>query len=116
MSQEHLLIVPTSLKPLYLLHLLYGTSTTPETASQSGSEGVPIPLRGGVLIFTKSVESSARLVKLVHLFAQEFESREGRAASVGERKGVKVAECSSEISSGERQRILASFKRGQLDV
>ncbi|PWN38876.1 DEAD-domain-containing protein [Ceraceosorus guamensis] len=110
--KEHLLVVPTSLKPLYLLHLLY--SPAPATASSNLESALPLPLGGGILIFTKSVESSTRLVKLMQLFVQEHAGR--NAQRTPHARHITVAECSSELSSGERRRILSLFKKGHIDV
>lgn len=83
---------PSTHKPLYLFHLLHTLSLS------------------SALCFTKSVEASTRLAKLVEFFEQ------ARADADPEATKVVVKAYSSELPPGERTRILASFKKGEIQM
>lgn len=87
-----MIISPSTHKPLYLLHLLHTLSVD------------------SALCFTKSVEAATRLAKLVEFFEQ------ARSAAEPETKVVVVKSYSSELTPGERSRILASFKKGEIQM
>ncbi|KZP00427.1 DEAD-domain-containing protein [Calocera viscosa TUFC12733] len=89
---EHLLVVPTDLKPLYLFHLLH---THPIT---------------NALIFTKSAESTTRLLRLLEFFESSW------AAEEAGREAVIARAYSSELPKGERRAILDQFKNGHIGI
>ncbi|BGP27551.1 ATP-dependent DNA helicase [Rhodotorula toruloides] len=91
---EHMIISPASYKPLYLFHLLHTLSIS------------------SALCFTKSVESTTRLAKLVEFF------EEARAVNGDgpEAKKVVVKAYSSELATSERNKVLREFKRGEVQM
>ena len=84
-----MLILPPALKPLNLIHLIHH--------SEYG-------VRGG-LIFTKSVESASRLVRLLEYFEEAW---------LEER--VVVRGYTSEMKPAERKRLLAEFAEGKVTL
>lgn len=92
---EHMLVVPTSLKPLHLLHLLANPPT-----------GAPLTRS---LIFTKSVDSANRLMKLLELFFSASSNSSSTPV-------LRCANYSSDLSPSARRSILTHFKADQLDV
>ncbi|OCF56210.1 ATP-dependent RNA helicase DDX51/DBP6 [Kwoniella mangroviensis CBS 10435] len=88
---EKMLILPSALKPLNLIHLIYST----EFGISNG------------LIFTKSVESSQRLLNLLQFFNDAFIS--------GGKKLV-VKGYTGELKSSERKRILSDFSEGKINL
>lgn len=89
--KEHMFVVPSTEKPLQLLQLLF--------------EREERPLHQ-VLCFTKSLESSSRLCKLIDFF-QEAQNLSQRLV---------VRQYSSELPAGERIALLDQFSSGQVDV
>ncbi|GAA6062809.1 hypothetical protein JCM10212_006170 [Sporobolomyces blumeae] len=89
---EHMIISPSTHKPLYLFHLLHTLSIT------------------SALCFTKSVEAATRLAKLVEFF-EAARSPEG-----GEQKKVVVKAYSSDLAPGERKKVLKEFKAGEIQM
>ena len=87
--REHMLVTSSQDKPLRLLELVHRAQE---------------PVRKA-LVFTKSVESAARLVKLIEFYE---EVRPGPRIS--------VRNYSSELRAVDRQRILAQFGRGEIDL
>ena len=83
---------PSSHKPLYLFHLLHTLSVA------------------SALCFTKSVEAAVRLAKLVDLFEEE------RVAADSKAKKAVVHTYSSDLSPSERSRVMASFKKGEIQM
>jgi ATP-dependent RNA helicase DDX51/DBP6 len=99
--KESFLVSPTLLKPLALLHLLHSPT---------------FALRN-VLCFTKSVESAARLAKLLQFYELE-RIRNGGSTRPGEGRCV-AKSYSSELGAGkggERAKVLREFKEGAIDV
>jgi ATP-dependent RNA helicase DDX51/DBP6 len=92
---EHLLVTSTADKPLDLLYLLYLRE--------------PEPLRQ-VLCFTKSVESAARLVKLLEFFDNAWR------LTHADHKALAVREHSSELRGSQRSALLNDIKSGSVDV
>ncbi|GAA6011572.1 hypothetical protein JCM10207_002663 [Rhodosporidiobolus poonsookiae] len=92
--KEHMIVSPSSHKPLYLFHLLLTSGLT------------------SALCFTKSVEAATRLAKLVEFFF------DARRALGGEQDGEKVVvrAFSSELAPGERKRVLKDFKDGRITM
>lgn len=102
--QEHMLVVPTASKPLQLIHLLLSppsTTSEPNTAPMERT-----------LVFTKSVDSALRLVRLLDLFFKEAPA--SILGSHGRR--LTVADYSSDLSPGQRRETLKAFKDGKVDV
>lgn len=99
--QEYMLVVPTSLKPLYLIHLLLNPPK-----SDNAGQGMR-----RTLIFTKSVDSSLRLVRLLNLFLEVQQHGKNQ----GEHK-LRVADYSSDLTPARRRELLASFRSDQLDI
>ncbi|GAA5902975.1 uncharacterized protein JCM6883_002652 [Sporobolomyces salmoneus] len=89
---EHMIISPSTHKPLYLFHLLHSLSIT------------------SALCFTKSVESATRLAKLVEFFEDAHASSDSAA------KRVVVKAYSSELAPGERKKVLKDFKAGEIQM
>lgn len=99
-SQESFVVLPTSSKPLYLLALLHAAAA-------------PI---ANALVFTKSVESANRLVKLL----QFVEDARAREAGPDGAKALVVRAYSSDLGgggkAGERGRVLGAFAKGEIDM
>lgn len=89
-----MIVCDASRKPLMLLHLVH-------------SRGVK-----NALVFTKSADSTVRLVKLV----QFFEDARTKAASLVDQKPVVIKAYSSDLTAGERKTILESFKAQEIDM
>ncbi|RXK41055.1 hypothetical protein M231_01686 [Tremella mesenterica] len=85
---EFMLILPPQLKPLNLIHLIH----SPEYAVSSA------------LIFTKSVESCVRLVKLLEYFEVAFGG------------GKVVQGYTSDMRPAERKKVLAAFGQGDVQL
>lgn len=102
--QEHYLTTSSALKPLALFHLVH-------------SRGV-----SNALVFTKSAESTARLVKLFAFFEESYISSptpvEGGedGMDVAERKKIVAQAYSSDLPAGERKTILEKFKNREIDM
>lgn len=110
--REHMLVVPTSQKPLHLLHLLLQSPRRARAeSSEDPSDG---PMRR-TLVFTKSVDSAHRLVHLIHLFFEESQRR-GSLSSPSPGPALRVANYSSDLSPSARRDLLQSFREGRLDV
>ncbi|KAK4049972.1 ATP-dependent RNA helicase dbp6 [Microbotryomycetes sp. JL201] len=92
--QEHMIISESAHKPLYLFHLLHTLSLS------------------SALCFTKSVEAATRLAKLVEFFEQALSEQ----ASDTKASFVVVKAYSSELAPSERQKILSSFKKGEVQM
>ncbi|KAG9315244.1 hypothetical protein JVU11DRAFT_4378 [Chiua virens] len=86
---EHMVICDPSQKPLLLFHLLHSYNVR------------------NALIFTKSSESTARLVFLLECFEELRTSRSAR---------VTVRAYSSDLPAGERKTILEKFKSQEVHV
>ncbi|EJU05044.1 DEAD-domain-containing protein [Dacryopinax primogenitus] len=98
---EYLLVVPTDLKPLYLFHLLH---THPIT---------------NALVFTKSTESTTRLLKLFEFFESarlSVSTSVSASAQDGGSPQILARAFSSELGKGERKSILDQFKQGRIRV
>ncbi|KAL7409670.1 P-loop containing nucleoside triphosphate hydrolase protein [Mrakia frigida] len=103
---KHFLVVPTSTKPLHLLHLLHSSKFTSISTNRN------------VLCFTKSVESAARLVQLVKFFEEAYVPLPGE-----DWKPLVVKAYSSDLGGqggsgggGERAKVLREFKEGKVDL
>lgn len=100
--REHLLVTTSADKPFHLLYLLH----RPDIEHNDSR------IRKA-LCFTKSVDSAARLVKLIEIF-EEVRSESGLIPR-GSRPLV-VKNYSSELKPSDRQRILTAFGQGEIDL
>lgn len=94
--EEHMIVSPSMHKPLYLFHLLHELKID------------------RALCFTKSVEAAARLAKLVEFF--EEARQDGATQDTTGKSPVVVKSYSSELPPAERNRILTSFKKGEIQM
>ncbi|KAI9351342.1 P-loop containing nucleoside triphosphate hydrolase protein [Obelidium mucronatum] len=86
---EHMIVVETtSSKPLVLLHLLFNLNLS------------------GLLIFTRSVESAHRLASLIESVNEIM--------CTGGNKVVTSRAISSDLSTGDRKRLITSFSKGEI--
>ncbi|EMD34147.1 hypothetical protein CERSUDRAFT_125827 [Gelatoporia subvermispora B] len=89
---ENMIVCETSEKPLMLFHLVHAHSVT------------------NALVFTKSAESTARLVRLFEFFeAAQSSTAQGSARIV-------VKAYSSDLSPSERKSILEQFKNQKIHI
>ncbi|WWC65322.1 uncharacterized protein I303_107940 [Kwoniella dejecticola CBS 10117] len=88
---EKMLILPSEVKLLNLIHLLYHPQFTVDNC----------------LIFTKSVENSERLVKMLEFFGDAF---------IGGGKKLAVRGYTGELKGNERKRILSDFTEGKINL
>ncbi|OCB89939.1 DEAD-domain-containing protein [Sanghuangporus baumii] len=94
--KEHYITTSTSRKPLMLFHLVHKRNVT------------------NALVFTKSAESTARLVKLFEYFEEAyFGSLEIQHT---ERRRIIAQAYSSDLPPGERKNILERFKKQETDI
>ncbi|KAL5525610.1 hypothetical protein ACEPAG_6946 [Sanghuangporus baumii] len=94
--KEHYIATSTSRKPLILFHLVHKRDVT------------------NALVFTKSAESTARLVKLFEYFEEAyFGSLEIQST---ERRRIIAQAYSSDLPPGERKNILERFKKQEIDI
>lgn len=85
---ERMIVLEPATKPLNLIHLVHHPEYNVKSA----------------LVFTKSVESAMRLVKLLEFFEQAYMG------------GVVVRGYTSEMKSGERKNVLAEFAKGKVHL
>jgi hypothetical protein len=91
--QEHMLVCESSVKPLVFFHLVYNHAVT------------------NALVFTKSAESTARLVRLFDFFDA------ARRTGVGGTPPAFVARAySSDLSPTDRKSILEQFKAKEIQM
>ncbi|KZT07643.1 DEAD-domain-containing protein [Laetiporus sulphureus 93-53] len=91
---EHMLVCESSEKPLMLFHLVHMRGVT------------------NALVFTKSAESTARLVKLFEFFETTLGQDRTR-----QKEGQIIARAySSDLSPGERKTILEKFKAQEIHI
>ncbi|KAJ6468402.1 DEAD-domain-containing protein [Mycena sanguinolenta] len=90
---EHMLVCESSLKPLIFFYLVYQRNVT------------------NALVFTKSAESTARLVRLFDFF-----DTARRAATGGDPSTIAVRAYSSDLGAGERKSILDKFKAQEIQI
>lgn len=86
-----MIVVPAETKPLHLLHLLHDPKFEISSA----------------LCFTKSVDSTERLLKLVEYF---------EAAYTGSSKKLVARSYSGDLEGSVRRRLLADFSKGTIDL
>lgn len=105
---EHMLILPSSLKPLYLIELLHRKS---EMIGETISLG---PIKHA-LCFTKSLESAKRLVSLLRNFEEIYASVAGNGDD-DDFSPLEIREYSSDLNKVEKREILKEFKEGKVDM
>ncbi|EIN04039.1 DEAD-domain-containing protein [Punctularia strigosozonata HHB-11173 SS5] len=97
--EEHYLVTSAAQKPLALMYLVHARGVGADS--------------GGVLVFAKSAEAVARLVKFVEFF--EEARVDALPADTGRRR-VSVKAYSSDLAPGERRAILEGFKARKIDM
>jgi len=95
--QEHMVVCDSSQKPLVLFHLVH-------------SIGI-----ANALVFTKSAESTLRLVRLFKFFETARSAGDGNETQ-HEKPVVVVEAYSSDLSPSERKSILERFKAREIDM
>lgn len=100
-----MLICDSAKKPLMLLYLMHARGIT------------------NALVFTKSAESTARLLKLIQAFEASFTSvsdaMDVDASTSGEglsRKSIVAEAYSSDLSGPQRKNILERFRSAEIGV
>ncbi|SNX82286.1 related to DBP6 - ATP-dependent RNA helicase [Melanopsichium pennsylvanicum] len=102
--REHMLVTTSAEKPFHLLYLLH----RPDQVDGECKDRI-----NKALVFTKSVDSAARLVKLIEIF-EAVRTENGLIPRGG--KSLVVQNYSSELKPSDRQRILAQFGKGGIDL
>ncbi|KAG8881310.1 ATP-dependent RNA helicase dbp6 [Tulasnella sp. 332] len=93
--KEHMVITDSMHKPLVLFYLIHSHSVT------------------NALVFTKSTESTSRLVRLFEFFER---SRTQDRGHVDSGKTVVARAFSSDLSPMERKMLLRQFRAGEIDI
>jgi len=83
-------------KPLVLFHLIHSHNVT------------------NALVFTKSADSTSRLVRLLELFEKARLSESSEESTHG--KAVVARAYSSDLSPSERKNLLLQFKNEEVDL
>ncbi|KZP31818.1 DEAD-domain-containing protein [Athelia psychrophila] len=91
---EHMIVCESSQKPLMLFHLVHTHKIT------------------NALVFTKSAESTTRLVRLFEF----FETARASADADETRKRIVIRAYSSDAGAAERKAILESFKAEEIQI
>ncbi|AFR98027.1 ATP-dependent RNA helicase DDX51/DBP6 [Cryptococcus neoformans C23] len=91
---EKMLILPPALKPLNLIHLIHHPEFNVDRA----------------LVFTKSVESAARLVKLLEFFEDAY------VLGGGGGKRLVIEQYSGEMRARDKKQLLAEFGEGKINL
>ncbi|CAO1624137.1 unnamed protein product [Sympodiomycopsis kandeliae] len=108
---EHMMVVPGAMKPLYLIWLLLMNPvkrTIPRGETKTKTEWVPMndgPMER-VLIFTKSVDSAQRLVKVLQGFFGSLDNKT-QQRTIG---SSQIAAYTSDLTMSQRRKILSDFK------
>lgn len=89
---ERMIVLPPQVKPLSLLYLVHAPTHRVRSA----------------LVFTKSVESAGRLVRLVDAFEDAWMGRDGAR--------VVAKEYTGEMKPAERKRLLEQFAQGSVHL
>ncbi len=92
-----MIVCDSSQKPLVLFHLVHSMGIT------------------NALVFTKSAESTLRLVRLFEFFETARSTGEGNDATQY-KKPVVVHDYSSDLSPSERKSVLGKFRAQQIDM
>jgi ATP-dependent RNA helicase DDX51/DBP6 len=94
-----MIVCDTIQKPLMLLYLIHVHSVT------------------NALVFTKSAESTTRLVKLIDFFEQSYSNSSEVNLGAGSKPQPVVAHAySSDLSGGERKAILEKFRNADIGM
>lgn len=88
-----MIICESSQKPLMLFHLVWSHDVN------------------NALVFTKSAESTNRLVRLIDFLEDAFAKAKGES-----HKKITVCAYSSDLAPSERKSILEKFKAQQIDM
>ena len=91
-----MIVCDSSQKPLVLFYLIHSIGIT------------------NALVFTKSAESTLRLVRLFEFFEKACSTGEGSATQY--KKPVVVQSYSSDLSPSERKSILEKFRAQDIDM
>ncbi|RDB26213.1 ATP-dependent RNA helicase dbp6 [Hypsizygus marmoreus] len=91
---EHMIVCESSQKPLMFFHLVHAHKVT------------------NALVFTKSAESTTRLVRLFDF----FEKARARHAMAGSVQQIVVHAYSSDLPAGERKTILEKFRAQEIQI
>jgi len=94
--KEHMTVCDSAQKPLVLFHLIHTVGIT------------------NALVFTKSTESTLRLVRLFEFF--ETARSTNRGSVTQHKKPVVMQAYSSDLSPSERKLILEKFRAQEIDV
>ncbi|KAF8501747.1 DEAD-domain-containing protein [Russula emetica] len=95
--KEHMTVCDSSQKPLVLFHLVHSMGIT------------------NALVFTKSAESTLRLVRLFEFFEAARSTGQGNDATQ-HKKPVVVQDYSSDLSPSERKSVLGKFRAQKIDM
>ncbi|KAF9266507.1 DEAD-domain-containing protein [Marasmius fiardii PR-910] len=95
--KEHMVVCETAKKPLMLFHLIHQHNIS------------------NAIIFTKSAESTARLVQLFEFFEQS-RTGTGRATNESGKPPISVRAYSSDLGASERKSILNSFRDQEIQI
>lgn len=93
-KQEHMIVCESSQKPLILFHLVHAYRVT------------------NTLVFTKSAESTTRLVRLFEF----FETARSSGNSEESHQQIVIRAYSSELGASERRNILEKFKTQEIQM
>jgi ATP-dependent RNA helicase DDX51/DBP6 len=107
-SKEHMIVCDTTQKPLILLYLMH---TAPYHIANA-------------LVFTKSADSTARLVKLIHAFEESYQQSFSTSTSelvreensAPSRPYIAAESYSSDLTGSQRKSILERFKNGKITM
>jgi ATP-dependent RNA helicase DDX51/DBP6 len=94
--QEHMIVCDSAQKPVVLFHLVHSIGIT------------------NALVFTKSAESTLRLVRLFEFF--ETARSTGKESEIQRKKPVVVEAYSSDLKPSDRKSILEKFKTKSIDM
>ena len=92
-----MIVYDSSQKPLVLFHVVPSMGIT------------------NALVFTKSAESTLRLVRLFEFFEAARCTGQGNNAT-GHREPVEVQDYSSDLSPSERKSVLGEFRAQKIDM
>ncbi|KAJ3757412.1 DEAD-domain-containing protein [Lentinula raphanica] len=116
--KEHMIICTTYNKPLVFFHLVHTRLKTLVQSQESQNTQKNQPQYSfNALVFTKSAESTNRLVRLFEFFqvAREKESKEDTGMDTMDTTVIARA-YSSDLPPSERKSILEEFKAGKIQI
>ncbi|RPD61095.1 DEAD-domain-containing protein [Lentinus tigrinus ALCF2SS1-7] len=91
---EHMLVCESAIKPLMFFHLVHAHKVT------------------NALVFTKSAESTARLVRLLEFFEAALQNSQSQDKG----KVIAARAYSSDLAPSERKAILEQFKNQEINI